>query len=67
MKRTINGFILGTIGVIFMFDFFAYALHNDSISEQITGWINQSTTNLYIFLSLMIVVGLHFIFGEYKD
>jgi len=67
MKRIINSFILGTIGLIFVFDTIAYVLHNDSISEQITGWLNQSTTNLAIFLAGVLLVCIHWIFGKYKD
>lgn len=67
MKRSINAFILGTIAIIFTFDVFAYAVHNDTISEQITGWINQSTTNLWIFIGLVIIISIHFIYGKYHD
>jgi len=67
MKRFINGFILGAIGVIFLSDVIFYASNNETISEQITAWINQSTTNLVIFVCLMVITGLHFIFGKYKD
>lgn len=67
MKRAINSFILGTIAIIFTFDVFAYGLHNDTISEQITAWINQSTTNLWIFIGLVIIISTHFIFGKYND
>jgi len=66
MKRAINAFILGAIAIIFTFDVFAYILHNDTISEQITGWINQSTTNLWIFIGLVIIISTHFIFGKYE-
>ena len=66
-KRVINTFILGTIGVIFTFDTFAYLAHNDSISEQVTGWINQSVTNLVIFIGTVLVICCHFIFDKYKD
>lgn len=67
MKRIINTFILATIGIIFVFDTFAYVTANDSISEQITGWINQSTANLGIFLGLCFVIIAHFVFGKYRD
>lgn len=67
MKRTINAFILGIIGLIFTFDTFAYLRQNDTISEQITGWIDKSTSHLVIFICLMVIVALHFIFGKYQD
>lgn len=67
MKRVINAFILGVIGLIFIFDTIAYITHNDTISEQITGWINQSTANLAIFLGLCFVCIAHFVFGKYRD
>lgn len=67
MKRTINSFILGTIGLIFVFDTFAYIAHNDTISEQVTAWIDASTTNLVIFLAGVLLVCVHWIFGKYKD
>lgn len=67
MKRTVNAFILGAIAIIFTFDVFAYAVHNDTISEQITAWINQSTTNLVIFIGLVIIISTHFIFSKYND
>jgi len=67
MKRVINTFILAIIGVIFAFDSFAYALHNDSISEQITLWINASSQNFWVFIAIVIMICTHFIFGKYKD
>jgi hypothetical protein len=66
-KKAINGFILGAIGIIFLCDFIFYATNNDTISEQITYWINQSTTNLIIFLCVVILIVTHFVFGKYKD
>jgi TRAP-type C4-dicarboxylate transport system permease large subunit len=67
MKRIINSFILGIIGLIFVFDTFAYILHNDTISEAVTGWLNQSTTNLVVFLAVCAVFIVHFVFGKYRD
>lgn len=67
MKRIINAFILGVIGLIFTFDTFAYVTHNDTISEQITSWLNQSTSNLIAFLALCAVFIVHFIYGKYRD
>lgn len=67
MKRVINAFILGAIGIIFTFDTIAYITHNDTISEQVTTWLNQSTTNLVVFLALCAVFITHFVFGKYRD
>lgn len=67
MKRFINGFILGTIGLIFISDLIFYVTNNDTISENITSWINQSVTNLIIFLVLSLLLITHFICGKYKD
>lgn len=66
MKRLINTFILGILGLIFVFDTFAYVTANDTISEQITSWINTGS-NIYIFCGIILIITAHFIFGKYKD
>lgn len=57
--------ILGTIGFVFTIDCIFYIFKKNTISEQITGWINKSRTNLIIFLSIVAVICTHFIFSKY--
>lgn len=65
MKRAINAMILGTLGLIFAFDTVVYLLGNDTISEQITSWINNG--NHHVFWGIVIVIVTHFWWGKYKD
>jgi hypothetical protein len=65
MKKVINAFVLGTLGVIFTFDTITYLLGNDTISEQITAWINDG--NELIFGGIVLVLITHFVFGKYKE
>jgi hypothetical protein len=65
MKKIINTFILGGLGVIFLFDSVVYVIGDDTISEQITGWINNG--NGHIFWGLVAILCTHFVYGKYKD
>ena len=63
-----SAFILGIIGVVFSYDFIADVFGSHAtISETITDWINGSVTNLIIFLSVCVVLCIHFIWGYYKN
>lgn len=63
-RKIVNTFILGGIGVIFTFDAIAYVFGDETISENITHWINDG--NLPIFLGIVVVLSTHFIWGKYK-
>jgi Na+/H+ antiporter NhaA len=63
-RKIVNTFILGGIGVIFSFDAVAYVFGNETISENITHWINDGNTG--IFWAIVIVLSTHFAFGKYK-
>ena len=66
--KTTSAFILGTIAVIFCYDTLADVFGSHAtISEEITNWINASTTNLIIFISAVLLISIHWIFGKYKD
>lgn len=68
MKKFTPTFILATLGLIFVYDAIVewFGSHA-TISETITNWINISPTNLIIFLSGVIILCVHFIWGYYKD
>lgn len=63
LEQVIVAFILGTIGLIFSFDAVCYVVGRKTISGQVTKWINNSYTNLIIFVCIILVICVHFIFG----
>ena len=67
MKRIITSFILGSIGVIFLSDLFFYTIGHDTISQEITAWIDQGVSHLVIFIGIVLLISLHFIYGKYEN
>lgn len=58
--------VLGTIAWIFGSDTFLLATGQPTYSEQITGWIQSSITNLVIFCGIILLICTHWIYGYYK-
>ena len=60
--HVIDTFILGAIGAIFLCDSFFLWIGHDTISGEINAWIREDWRNLLIFVSVVILLSLHFIF-----
>lgn len=68
MKKSITSIlILGIIGVIFSVDAILLSLGIATFSERISDWIQSSSGNLTVFVSCVVLLSIHWIFGYYKN
>lgn len=68
MRKSITSIlILGIIGVIFSVDSVLLAMGIATFSERISDWIQASTGNIIIFVSCVVLLSVHWIFGYYKN
>jgi hypothetical protein len=68
MRKSITSIlILAIIGVIFSVDAVLLYMGIVTFSEKISGWIQASGANLAIFISCVVLLSIHWIFGYYKN
>lgn len=63
-QKIVSVFIMGSFAFIFAFDTLSLILGDETISEQITEWINNG--NQFTFGAIVVLLVVHFVFGKYK-
>jgi hypothetical protein len=65
-SKIVSVIILAIIGFIFSTDAILLSTGMPTYSEVISEWIQSDSTNLIIFISSVVLLSVHWIFGYYK-